>query len=333
MSKYQYGLFKYSELNELQTFLKINFKENHIFVNDTTILEWQHLQNNYLNFIFVRNINSKEILGVMGFIPTFHFDPDLECNKDFWGAIWVVNKESPPGIGLTLIKYFNKVYKPITYASIGISNDAKKIFKLLGQNIGTLSHYYFTNFNITKNIADLIITSSMNYEKSKYVLQELKSLDNIILKHVYKPTKSIKYLINRYKNHPVYNYIFLGIYQQNKLMSIFVTRKQYVNKFSCFNIVDVYGDLSKIGDISSELSNYLSIHEAEYIDCLNYGIDENIFFKLGFIKHNDKNSNILPLYFEPFFKKNVEIDYAIVSDLDNYVIFKADADQDRPNKL
>jgi len=26
MSKYQYGLFKYSELNELQTFLKINFK-------------------------------------------------------------------------------------------------------------------------------------------------------------------------------------------------------------------------------------------------------------------------------------------------------------------
>jgi hypothetical protein len=116
-------------------------------------------------------------------------------------------------------------------------------------------------------------------------------------------------------------------------MSIFVTRKQYVNKFSCFNIVDVYGDLSKIGDISSELSNYLSIHEAEYIDCINYGIDENIFFKLGFIKHNDKNSNILPLYFEPFFKKNVEIDYAIVSDLDNYVIFKADADQDRPNKL
>lgn len=332
MSKYQYGFFKYSEIKELQSFLKLNFKENHIFVNDTTILEWQHLQKNSLNFIFVRNIYSLELLGVMGYIPTSHFDSDLEKNKDFWGAIWAVSKDAPPGIGLSLIKFFNKNFKPITYASIGISNDAKKIFKALGQNIGTLSQYYFVNPNIKKNISEIKITSQKNYKKSNYFLQEIKSLDKIILKHVYKPTKTINYLINRFQNHPVYKYIFLGIYHENNLLSIIVTRKQSVNNHYCFNIVDIYGDLSKISDISSELFNFLQNNNAEYIDCLNYGIDENIFFKLGFTKNNN-NVNILPLYFEPFLKKNIEIDYAIVSNFDNYVIFKADADQDRPNKL
>ena len=42
---------------------------------------------------------------------------------------------------------------------------------------------------------------------------------------------------------------------------------------------------------------------------------------------------IVPNYFEPFEKKNVKLEIAYKSKSDNYVAFKGDSDQDRPNVL
>ena len=45
---------------------------------------------------------------------------------------------------------------------------------------------------------------------------------------------------------------------------------------------------------------------------------------------NIKDDIIIPNYFEPFVRENIEINCAFRSQLD-YIIFKADADQDRPS--
>ena len=51
---------------------------------------------------------------------------------------------------------------------------------------------------------------------------------------------------------------------------------------------------------------------------------------MGFVKKG--LSDIVPNYFEPFLKQNINIDYAFKSK-SPYVIFKGDSDQDRPNLI
>ena len=50
-------------------------------------------------------------------------------------------------------------------------------------------------------------------------------------------------------------------------------------------------------------------------------------FRKEFWQRNQLN------YFEPFLKKNVSIEMAYKAKENNYAIFKADSDQDRPNKI
>jgi len=53
---------------------------------------------------------------------------------------------------------------------------------------------------------------------------------------------------------------------------------------------------------------------------------------MGFLEKNNDHE-VIPNYFEPFLKKNVNIRFAYKAKEHNYAIFKADSDQDRPNKI
>jgi hypothetical protein len=331
-SKYTIRLVDKSEITEVKDFIKLYLKKDHIFVTSDILFSWQHKKFDKYNFIIARNNLSNEIDAIMGFIPTAQFDPELTINNDYWGAIWAVSTSAPPGLGVSLIKYFLKAFKPVSYGSIGISNDAKGIFKILGKKIAFLNQYYIINPKADYLILKNKFNSDCKIKQGVFNLREMHSFDNIKLKHNYKPLKSISYLVNRYKNHPIYKYRFLGIYSNdNFLKAILIIRKQFYKNHSCFRIVDVYGDLTEIKSIEHEIIQFLIFEKSEYIDCLNYGIDENIFFHLGFLKNNFDENLIIPNYFEPFVNQNIKIDVAIKCDFDDYIIFKADADQDRPN--
>ena len=91
-----------------------------------------------------------------------------------------------------------------------------------------------------------------------------------------------------------------------------------------------------LGDINEELSiegniqNLLKEYSAEYIDCYNHGISKEYFYAMGFSEVT--GDVVIPNYFEPFEKKNIDIYYASYSRFPT-VIFKGDCDQDRPNLL
>ena len=73
----------------------------------------------------------------------------------------------------------------------------------------------------------------------------------------------------------------------------------------------------------------------EYIDFVVVGADYDVLKKAGFINRKEHPETIIPNYFEPFLKKNIDLDYAFKSvDPEAMALFyKADADQDRPNML
>jgi len=322
-----------SEYNKLTNYINQFWKKNHVLVQSKTLLDWQHKDNENYNFVVAKDQISGDFIGIMGFIPVSHFDKSFKKHGEFWGAIWHVLDSSPVGLGLDLMTYFEKEYSVKFNGAIGINNLAKKIYYYLGRKIGTLNHYYIlnnkiSNFNIA-NVEHAVIKNIWKNDSLEF--KEIFNLTGFFLRHKYKPRKSLKYLINRYQKHPLYKYRFFGIFKSDLLICIWVIRKQFVGEASCLRIVDMFGDVENIENIFSQVQELLIIEKSEYIDCLNYGINNSTFRDMGFELLDYMKNTIVPNYFEPFEKRNVKIDFAIKTEHEEFVIFKGDADQDRPS--
>ena len=330
---YEIRLCRYDEINKLQSFIDIHWKKDHILSINTSLLKWQHFnkEDNVLNFVVAWDSVTDTFIGILGFIPLNHFDKKLNSG-DLWLAIWkVAENNTQPGLGLLLFEYLEEKYGPKSIGSIGINLRVKKVYDLLKFQTNKTNQYYYLNSCKDFRIAEIpILAERPSPLNSNFILSKIDDLKKISNFNInYKPFKSIQYLINRYQQHPIYTYSFYLISSDQKEFAILVLRKVSLNNSSCLRIVDVLGDLSKIGSLESALNEMLKEHNAEYIDCINFGIEEETFKKLGFQKRN--NEVIIPNYFEPFEKKNIDIQFAIKTDYNNYIIFKGDSDQDRPN--
>jgi hypothetical protein len=323
------------ELPLLQDFLHKHWKENHALSKSESLMNFQHLNHNHKNYNFIIAINNEtnEIDGIIGHIPVSHYDISLSDNGDYWGAIWKirtdVNNEEIKMLGLLLWEdlFYKKDLK--TIAAIGISNTAKQFYKLLHLRGGVLNQYYILREqNASYQIAISPINNKLTVSSQSNHIRKIDLNDNIRIEPVYRPYKSITYMINRYKYHPIYNYEFFLILDK----CLLVTRKIIINNQSILRIVDCLGNLEGLPDLYADFQSILKSENAEYIDFMNYGIDESIFTNIGFQKLDVKEEIVIPNYFEPFLQKNIEIEFAYKATYP-YVIFKGDSDQDRPNIL
>lgn len=334
-----------SEVSAIQRFLDIHWKKNHSLVLSKELLDFQHFNNveNQYNYVIASNNDTNEIDALFGFIPTYQYDRQLWENGDFWGAIWkkredVENEESNE-IGLDV---FTKIFDYPnfhSFSAIGISKIAMKIYKAFQCKVGYLAQYYILNdsiddYKILGNVdmqyigfrPDIPIEPNWSVK-----VIDADTLEKLKIKAVYRPFKSVQYIINRYAKHPIYKYKFLGVYKDEELKTLLVIRILNVNGTKAIRIVDTIGQLQ--GTLYDEFQTYLKETDAEYIDFMNYGIDEEVFYQMGFRKLDLDEDLIIPNYFEPFEQRNVRIDIAWKADYDDYVAFKGDSDQDRPNIL
>jgi hypothetical protein len=339
MQIYDIRFCKKVELPLLVDFIKNHWQFDHIFVKSTEMIDFQHLdkKHNRYNFIIGYNMHTKQIDGLLGIIPLSHFDQELDKYKDTWGGIWKVRSdvknEEISNLGANIFSFFNDYN---THGSIGMSKIATVLHKIRKYKTGVLNQYFILNnklidfkiAKVTDFVVNNVLESYLNNAKIKMISDILKFKD-ADFREIYFPRKSIKYLYNRFQKHPIYKYKLWEI-SDDKSKVIIVTRKIFINDSSVIRIVDVYGRLENFNSLFQQFQEVLQIENAEYIDILNFGISNEVFHKIGFQKLNIKDDIIIPNYFEPFVRENIEINCAYRSDLD-YVIFKADADQDRPS--
>jgi hypothetical protein len=337
MGIYDVRFCKQEELPLLLTFIKDHWQVDHIFVKSIEMLNFQHLdyECSRYNFIIGFNNISNEIDGIVGLIPIGHFDPDLNMHNDTWGGIWKVRtdikNDEISNLGAKLFGIFDQYN---SHGSIGMSKIATILHKIRKYKIGTLNQYYILNEKIKENKVAIVKEGFRQIDFPRFsnevFITKIEDISNFNdFDDVYKPKKSVNYLKNRFQFHPIYKYEFWEI-KQNNCLAIIVTRKISFNNSSIIRIVDVYGKLENFSSLYYPFQELLNNEKAEYIDLLNFGLDSKIFDILGFKKLDINGLNIIPNYFEPFLQKNIEINCAYRS-IDNYVIFKADADQDRPS--
>ncbi len=338
---YDISICKKNEINSVIEFIDKYWKKDHPLAISKELMEWQHYneqEQNY-NFILARSRTDGEIHALEGFIPTSQFDAKIKTPMT-WGAIWKTREDvAPPGLGVAVKQYREHQYSTPFFCEIGISGDAKNYNKQLGNTVYGLEPWYMVNPYLKKYELISIHTE----ERGTYIsypdtvsaheinIKQWASTFKSIRKEYIPPFKSANYYYQRFFQHPIYNYHALLISDYcSQDSEIIIYRIATYNDKNCLLFVDYIGlgdILKKSGDC---LRHLLLEYEAEYILFLCNGLDKNILQEAGF-RNRWETNDIVPVYFEPFSRTNIDILCASRSNEITWLSFKGDADQDRPN--
>lgn len=342
LCRYEFKLCANSETNLLVDFFRKQLNKNHIYVNSPELLRWQYYNEKTEEFFIViaKEKKTGEIHAAHCFIPISLFSKNNDDIQYIWGSLWIARFDvGADALGLSTLYYIIDRFKPIYYGGIGMSAVARKITAKIGFTIGPMNHYYIPNDNIDNSIISFDknkwIDTNHSQKVSKFsiiTIEDFTKLDEAIFESKNMPPKNKDFFDNRYFKHPFYKYLALYFSSENNSYCIVFLRKIHVYNYSVLRIVDISGDLMAMKGALSSFQNLLQIEGSEYIDVLNFGIEQDLFFDAGFQLKNEED--IIPEYFEPFEKKNIKLECSYLakkSDISNVVFFKGDGDQDRPN--
>jgi len=331
------------DFDNLRLFFRDHWANDHINFVDKEFCHWlfYNRKHNDYNFLIACCNVTGDILGQVGFIPSYIFDYDMnDKDKFIWIPSWRVRDGLDGGLGIKLLMGVFAVEGTKNTGTSGVYDAVVPMYKALRFETGVLNHYYVLNDTMKKfQIAvippdyttDTVGTGRacsvevIDQEGFERVFSNVMDKDDSDL-----PKKSLNFFINRYYNHPIYEYESLLVNGEKGECAIFIFRIVEQNGASAIRIMDGFGNFNEIGNIYNSLQSLLAQRDAEYIDAYCKGIDAEIMKNAGFSQIND--DVIIPNFFEPFEQKNRHINYAYYNEKGSkYRIFKGDGDQDRPN--
>ncbi len=147
---YDISVCRAEEIDDVIDYIDTYWKRGHALVKSKELMDWQHYNPaaGTYNFVIARSKETGEIHAIEGFIPTSQFDPEITAPMT-WGAIWKTRDDvAPAGLGV-VVKQFREHECPSAYAmEVGISADAAKYNKRLGNTIFDLQPWYMANKEI-----------------------------------------------------------------------------------------------------------------------------------------------------------------------------------------
>ena len=332
------------EVDDLVAFLDTYWRKNHIFVLSRQLLDWQHYDrvNDRYNFVLARNRASGEIHSILGFVPTYQFAPEIRA-VEIWPCIWKSRDDvHVKGLGVALYHYL-KVNIPIeTISILGISAIALSIYKHWNFQTGTIEHYYYPNMQASEALSagreavDAVTENLPGWTLRPISLNEYSAIDgNDALFASVSRYKSKAFYINRYFRHPMYTYQFLAVSDPERIRAILVVRECAAEAGKCLRVIDYLGPVAVLKNVRHGIQRLLAENGYEYMDFMQVGISDTVMKEIGFLNRKDNPNTVIPNYFEPFAKENIDLDYAFktVDPTAPCLFYKGDADQDRPNML
>lgn len=336
---HQFKIATIHDRKEVLEFLRDQWNSEHVYLKSDRLFSYDLIFGNRLNFILAIN-KEQTIDGILGFIP---YSPDYN-GSDILTVLWKVKaKNGDPMLGITLLTKLVDDCGFRIVSTVGANPKTLPLYEFLGYRVGQLKHYFILNdqlsvFNICKN-ASSVLSGNLASPADNKTLIHYKTYDELtahFCAEEYKdriPYKSSWYINKRYFGHPYYSYNVIGIRSTEGITnSIIITREITHNESKVLRIVDFIGDESDLQGIGGALKEHLYENNYEYVDFYQYGIAHDIMIEANFLLKDDYKDLIIPNYFEPFLQSNVTINFFTTASNEFY-FFKADGDQDRPNKI
>lgn len=338
--KYEFRLAKREDIPTIMEYIDTCWKKGHILSTNRRVFEYEFCEGENVHFLLAIDRETGCIEGMDGYYYT------SSCREykqfDVWGSMWSVRKDHKnlPMLGIAIANhYFEQV--GFRY-EIGVGVNKVTATPLHQEHFkvatGMLQHFYMLHDMPEYRIAKIVNQKIADYSKRKDECRLIcaKDIDQVNRAFDFEtqvttyPRKDDWYVNHRFFEHPVYDYqVYIIMNETDKADAIMVMRDVGHDGHHVLRIVDYIGDIHGLEKVSNQLKELMD-ETCEYIDFYCYGYDKQSILNAGFVERVEEDENVIPSYFEPFEQRN--INYWFNSDaLENFVICKADADQDRPN--
>ena len=328
-------------------FIRDHWKEDHILGSHRGLFDWQYWdpETGRYNFVLCRRDHDQALLGILGFIPTHLYDPSLIDKAVVWLALWKVRPDSGiAGLGMFLHQYLIDNTIHMSSAVSGLNKMSHRVMSGLGYRPEILQHYYLLNptlnaFHIAKvegqprtSGSTRALTKSLEQASADILMTQKDWAIGDRLAAI--PAKSPTYFLRRFVEHPYYDYMVYAVLDRNERVGLLAIREIEHEDCRVLRLVDYWGSSDGFSGLGGALENLVVDRGAEYIDCLCWGLPEQLFIQEGFSRLDPDGATIIPGYFEPFEQRNVPTRVAFKAPSSSqFLFFKADGDQDRPNLL
>ena len=256
---------------------------------------------------------------------------------DIWASVFVARKDCS-GTGIKLMSELGKLTGANVIACNNIRENTLNLYRFLGWKAERIPHYY--RIAERDNIGDFSLCRPESLER-------LPVEGDLILKKVTEkqtgrlpfpdtdavPRKDLWYLKRRYFHFPHQDYDVWSVRERKKHLAYLVTRcvaSGEDGEIPVLRIVDYIGPSDIIPRMGLALDELMNYYGAEYMDCYNVGIPAEIWTAAGLTERRESSKAVIPNYLSPPLYENTEY-YYFTNTSDNFVLFKADGDQDRPN--
>ncbi len=319
-----------NDIDDIMLFIDLNWKKGHILGNNKNFFHYEHLDGERVSYAIAKNDNG-DIEGILGYIPYG------KTNRDIMTVMWKVLRTSDPSLGLNLFKFIKDNADVRIMASPGSNPKLRGLYKYLGYDFGEMTQWYRLSNKEEFHIASIYDNSIPTSHCPSFKYRVFSDWNDFAYSFDYtgyiksnpKPLKEMWYIKKRYFDHPIYKYIIAGLVNQDeKIVTAIILRKVEKDMSCAIRFIDCIGNINDIKYSTKALDEIMDKYNAEYVDCYEVGVNEEVFLQSGWKKTKSTN-NIIPNYFSPFVKENINI-YYFSSDSD-IVLFKGDGDQDRPN--
>jgi len=322
-------------------FIDEHWARGHALVTCRALLDWQHREaDGSYSFIVARRAGDRAVLGILGYIPTRRFDPGLADRNVIWLTTWKARDDAGvAGLGLALLQHLRAVEPHVAIGAIGLNPATTPIYRALGYRVGELDHFVRPNARVERfelasfanragdaaaapDPAGAILLSRDDFFERVAGLDRSTRGDAI-------PHKTPAYFHRRYLCHPVYTYLVAGLLDGGSVAGLLAMRVAEHAGRRALRLVDMLGSSERLERSGGVVQSLLEAHDAEYADIYSAGIDPGTLERGGFTHIAPDGPDIVPDHFEPFERRNVRLHFAIKTG-GAAVLFKGDADQDRP---
>jgi hypothetical protein len=256
-----------------------------------------------------------------------------------WLTTWKVRDDAGvAGLGIQLLGHLTSTERHVAIGAVGLTPATLPIYTALGYTVGELHHYVHANAAVDRfELAALgsrpatIAHGAARLETRRLTLDAEFSAIALDSPDARVPRKTPEYFRRRYAHHPLYTYIVLAVLEARTAVGLLAARIAEHGGRRALRIVDFLGAQEVLAHTGPTVQALLEQFDAEYADVYNAGIDAGVFARAGFAPVDPEGPDVVPDHFEPFERRNVRLWFSLKGP--QPVLFKGDADQDRPNRV
>ena len=304
-------------------FLNEHWGSKHPLVNHEVLFNYYFLDGEMTNFYVLEDGDG--VAAICGYINC-----SSEENCDIWISIWCA-KKGKNGLGLALMGAMKELTGANVMACNNIRANTMPFYTFLGYHPDKMNHYYRLADKAEYKMAvvnEKVIPAS---EKISGVwLEEMKDIAQVeaifAIPAQCRPHKDYWYINKRYFEYPHYEYKVYAVHSGGGVPALVVFRVNESDEGFVLRLVDYIGAKEDFRLLSGFVDELMAEFDCEYCDMYSWGVDGE---DAGFVLRV-ADENIIPNYLNTLLQKNIDY-YFFTSNTENFMMFKADGDQDRMN--